>query len=71
MNYRFRTAEDAQLFLTCYLARDQAFPRDSFIAPFVRVGGEMRSNPEYENAPYEVSLTQVRPKVTPRTKDLL
>lgn len=50
---RFRSWEDASLFMECMRTKTE-FPEEKWIVPFVVVGNLSIQNPEYKNAPYEV-----------------
>ncbi len=52
---RFRTREDADLFVECVRDR-KPFPVEKHIWPFVMVGECACENPEYRDAPFEQIL---------------
>ncbi len=49
---RFRTREDADLFMEC-MRDKKPFPPEKHIWPFVIIGDCACTNPEYRDAPFE------------------
>ena len=60
---RFRTAEDAKLYMECF-QMSNPFPAEKWIHPYILMGDASVQNPEYRDAPYEVGFLTMHERLS-------